>query len=44
MFESFFRIGNLISLIDIAIVATVLYWLMLMFKGTRAERMLWGSP
>ncbi len=42
MFESFFRIGNLISLIDIAIVATVLYWLMLMFKGTRAERMLWG--
>ncbi len=42
MLENVLRAGNLISLFDIVIVATVLYWLMLMFKGTRAERMLWG--
>ncbi len=42
MLESIFRVGNIISALDILIVATVLYWLMLMFKGTRAERMLWG--
>ncbi|MBI1912535.1 MAG: TIGR00159 family protein [Deltaproteobacteria bacterium] len=37
-----FRLNNLVTVLDILIVATVLYWFMLMFKGTRAERMLWG--
>ncbi len=42
MLEHIVRINNIISFFDIIIVAVVLYWLMLMFKGTRAERMLWG--
>lgn len=42
MLESIFRLDNIVALLDILIVATVLYWLMLMFRGTRAERMLWG--
>ena len=42
MFGFFYKIGTLIAVLDIVIVAVVLYWLMLMVKGTRAERMLWG--
>ncbi|MBI5586830.1 MAG: TIGR00159 family protein [Deltaproteobacteria bacterium] len=42
MLEHFFRISNIISAIDILIVAVGFYWFMLTFKGTRAERMLWG--
>lgn len=42
MLEKVLRFSNLIALFDILIVASVLYWFMRMFKGTRAERMLWG--
>ena len=42
MLENIFRINNIISALDILIVAVGLYWFMLMFKGTRAEMMLWG--
>lgn len=42
MHEHILRLGNLVSVLDILIVAVGLYWFMLMFKGTRAERMLWG--
>lgn len=42
MLNAIFRLGNLITAIDILIVAVVLYYIMLMVKGTRAERMLWG--
>ncbi|MCC6501561.1 MAG: TIGR00159 family protein [Deltaproteobacteria bacterium] len=34
--------NTIITVLDIAIVALVLYWFMLMFKGSRAERMIWG--
>ena len=34
--------NTIVTLLDIAIVACVLYWFMLMFKGSRAERMIWG--
>src|SRR3990170_7588172 len=37
-----FNFSWFIDLIDILIVAFVIYWLMLLVKGTRAERMLWG--
>lgn len=40
--ENIFGFNAAVALLDILIVAFVLYWLMLMFKGTRAERMLWG--
>ncbi|MBI5886705.1 MAG: TIGR00159 family protein [Deltaproteobacteria bacterium] len=36
------RLHNIVEVIDIIIVAMVIYWLMLMFKGSKAERMLWG--
>lgn len=42
MAETVFSIGNLMVVLDIALVAVLLYWVMLMFKGTRAERMFWG--
>lgn len=42
MFDTIFRLNNFTAIFDILIVATVLYWFMLMFKGTRAERMIWG--
>lgn len=42
MLENIFSIGSLITVVDILLVASLLYWFMLMFKGTRAERMLWG--
>ncbi len=42
MFETIFSIGSLVTALDILLVASLLYWFMLMFKGTRAERMLWG--
>ncbi len=40
--ETIFRLKNLIALLDILIVAFFLYWLMVLVRGTRAERMLWG--
>lgn len=40
--EIIMRAGNLVALFDILIVASILYWFMRMFKGTRAERMFWG--
>lgn len=42
LFDSIFRLGTLSAVIDIFIVALVLYWIMATVKGTRAERMLWG--
>jgi len=36
------RLRNIIEIVDVIVVAVVLYWIMLMFKGTKAERMLWG--
>lgn len=42
MIENIFGMNTLVTLLDIAIVAFVLYWFMLMFKGSRAERMIWG--
>src|SRR4030065_809734 len=42
MMETIFGMNTLVTLLDIAIVAFVLYWFMLMFKGSRAERMIWG--
>ncbi|CAG1065453.1 Cyclic di-AMP synthase CdaA [uncultured bacterium] len=42
MIESIFGMNTVVTLLDIAIVAFVLYWFMLMFKGSRAERMIWG--
>lgn len=36
------RLSNVMAVVDIIIVAVVLYWVMLMFKGTKAERMFWG--
>lgn len=40
--DMLFRFSTIAAMLDILLVAGVLYWLMLMFKGTRAERMLWG--
>jgi diadenylate cyclase len=37
-----FRLSNIAAALDILIVSVILYWVMLMFKGTRAERMFWG--
>ncbi|MBI5562124.1 MAG: TIGR00159 family protein [Deltaproteobacteria bacterium] len=42
MFDILLRLHNIVEVIDIIIVAVVIYWLMLMFKGSKAERMLWG--
>ncbi|MFQ5465604.1 MAG: diadenylate cyclase CdaA [Thermodesulfobacteriota bacterium] len=42
MFWKIFSFGNVTAVVDILIVAVVLYWVMLMFRGTRAERMFWG--
>lgn len=42
MFDAIFKIGTLLTVLDIVVVAFLLYWFMLLFKGTRAERMLWG--
>lgn len=42
MLETLFGMSTLVTVLDIAIVALVLYWFMLMFKGSRAERMVWG--
>ncbi len=41
MFE-YIPAPGIIGALDIIIVAFVLYWVMLLLKGTRAERMLWG--
>jgi diadenylate cyclase len=41
MFE-YFNFSILIHLADILIVAVVIYWLIMLVKNTRAERMLWG--
>jgi uncharacterized protein (TIGR00159 family) len=40
--EGILRRGSLIDILDILIVAVLFYWAMLLIKGTRAERMLWG--
>lgn len=42
MLENLFSISSLVTALDILLVASLLYWFMLMFRGTRAERMLWG--
>lgn len=42
MLENIFGMNTVVAILDIAIVAFVLYWFMLMFKGSRAERMIWG--
>lgn len=42
MFEAIFKISTLAAAVDIFIVSVALYYVMLMVKGTRAERMLWG--
>jgi len=42
MGETIFNIRTLAAVLDIFIVAAILYWLMLMFRGSKAERMLWG--
>ncbi len=42
MLSTLFSLGTLVTVLDILLVASLLYWFMLMFKGTRAERMLWG--
>lgn len=42
MLSNILSLTNFINIIDILIVAVGLYWFMLTFKGTRAERMLWG--
>lgn len=34
--------ASLVSVVDVLFVAVVLYWVMLLLKGTKAERMLWG--
>ncbi len=40
--DEIITITNIMSVVDILIVAAVLYAVMLMFKGTKAERMFWG--
>ncbi|GMR04539.1 MAG: diadenylate cyclase CdaA [Thermodesulfobacteriota bacterium] len=42
MLETIFRAKNFIALLDILIVAFFIYWLMVLVRGTRAEKMLWG--
>ncbi|HLC19179.1 MAG TPA: diadenylate cyclase CdaA [Thermodesulfobacteriota bacterium] len=42
MIEAIFSLNTLVAAVDIMIVAFAIYWLMLMVRGTRAERMLWG--
>jgi len=42
MLETIFSISSLVTVLDILLVAALIYWFMLMFRGTRAERMLWG--
>ncbi|MEE9591179.1 MAG: diadenylate cyclase CdaA [Thermodesulfobacteriota bacterium] len=42
MADIFDSLGWLINVADILIVAVVIYWLILLVKNTRAERMLWG--
>lgn len=42
MIESVFTFDGLLAVVDILIVATVIYYLMLLVKGARAERMIWG--
>lgn len=34
--------GSIIDVVDIIIVASFFYWVMVLVRGTRAERMLWG--
>ena len=42
MLEEFLSFTGLVAVVDILIVATLFYWLMLLIKGTRASRMVWG--
>ncbi len=42
MFYSFVNLKNVVSILDILIVAVFIYWLILIVRRTRAERMLWG--
>jgi diadenylate cyclase len=42
MLYTFVNLKNLISVLDILIVAVFIYWLILIVRRTRAERMLWG--
>ncbi len=36
------RLPGVADILDILIVAVLLYWIMVLVRGTRAERMLWG--
>ena len=40
--KDFLSFSSFIALLDIAIVAILLYWLMVLIKGTRAAKMAWG--
>ena len=40
--KDFFNFSSFIAFLDIAIVTTLLYWLMILIKGTRAAKMAWG--
>lgn len=40
--ENILRRGSIIDVVDIIIVASFFYWVMVLVRGTRAERMLWG--
>jgi len=42
MFDIAARLPSLIEVVDILLVAVVLYWVMRLVRNTRAERMLWG--
>ncbi|VAW38118.1 Diadenylate cyclase spyDAC; Bacterial checkpoint controller DisA with nucleotide-binding domain [hydrothermal vent metagenome] len=42
MYDFAAKLPSIIELIDIFLVAVVLYWVMRLVRNTRAERMLWG--
>jgi diadenylate cyclase len=42
MYDFAARLPSIIELVDIILVAVVLYWVMRLVRHTRAERMLWG--
>jgi diadenylate cyclase len=38
----FIHFSYFLAVLDIALVAVILYWMMLFLKGTKAQRMIWG--
>jgi len=40
--DALLRLNYIVEVVDVVIVAAGIYWLMKMFKGSKAERMLWG--